>query len=184
MAMPCAGAIHAGKRSAAGASEDALARVQPLLRAISESSGAAVPCLARACVQLKAKSRLQAAKIAAGLQDVIAAHGGQLSYLIQCSSKEKDREGLRSVTCLCCRCQIRYIACLEQLPMWNYSFSLARHARRGVVLARLLLMFVRAQGTTLRGRLKSVEPGWCWRRWQLWMPALPPGSSFRCLTLL
>lgn len=82
MAMPCAGAIHAGKRSAAGASEDALARVQPLLRAISESSGAAVPCLARACMQLKAKSRLQAAKIAAGLQDVIAAHGGLLSYLI------------------------------------------------------------------------------------------------------
>ena len=79
MAMACAGAIHAGKRSAAGASEDALARVLPLLAAVSESSGAAVPCLARACLQLKAKSRLQAAKIAAGLQDVIAAHGGLLS---------------------------------------------------------------------------------------------------------
>ena len=116
MAMPCAGAIHAGKRSAAGASEDALARVQPLLAAISESSGAAVPCLARACMQLKVKSRLQAAKIAAGLQDVIAAHGGLLSYLILCA-KEKDWEDLRSVTCLCCRCQIRYIARLEQLPM-------------------------------------------------------------------
>ena len=78
MAMACAGAIHAGKRSAAGASEDALARVLPLLAAVSESSGAAVSCLARACLQLKAKSRLQAAKIAAGLQDVIAAHGGLL----------------------------------------------------------------------------------------------------------
>ncbi len=48
----------------------------PLLAAISESSGAAAPCLARACLQLKAKSRLAANKIAAGLQDVIAAHGG------------------------------------------------------------------------------------------------------------
>ena len=47
----------------------------PLLAAISESAGAAAPCLARACVQLKAKSRLAAGKIAAGLQDIIAAHG-------------------------------------------------------------------------------------------------------------
>lgn len=47
----------------------------PLLAAISESAGAAAPCLARACLQLKAKSRLAAGKIAAGLQDVIAADG-------------------------------------------------------------------------------------------------------------
>ena len=54
-----------------------MARVLPLLAALSESSGAAAPCLARACLQLKAKSRLAAGKIAAGLQDVIAAHGGR-----------------------------------------------------------------------------------------------------------
>ncbi len=47
----------------------------PLLAATSESAGAAAPCLARACLQLKAKSRLPAGKIAAGLQDIIAAHG-------------------------------------------------------------------------------------------------------------
>lgn len=71
-----AGAIHAGKKSAAGAPEEAQARVLPLLAAIAESPGAAVACLARACTQLKAKSRLPAGKIAAGLQDVITAHGG------------------------------------------------------------------------------------------------------------
>ena len=49
-----------------------MARVLPLLAAISESAGAAGPCLARACVQLKAKSRLAGGKVAAGLQDVIA----------------------------------------------------------------------------------------------------------------
>ena len=47
----------------------------PLLAATSESAGAAAPCLARACLQLKAKSRLPAGKFAAGLQDIIAAHG-------------------------------------------------------------------------------------------------------------
>ena len=46
----------------------------PLLAAISGSAGAAAPCLARACLQLKAKSRLAAGKIAAGLQDIIAGH--------------------------------------------------------------------------------------------------------------
>ena len=54
-----------------------MARVLPLLAALSDSSGAAVPCLARACLQLKAKSRLAAGRIAAGLQDIIAAHGGR-----------------------------------------------------------------------------------------------------------
>jgi len=77
------GAIHGGKRSAAGTSEEAKAKVLPLLAAISESSGAAAPCLARACVQLKAKSRLAANKIAAGLQDVIAAHGGRSHCLFR-----------------------------------------------------------------------------------------------------
>ena len=76
-----AGAIHAGKRSAPGASEEAMARVLPLLAALFNSSGAAIPCLARACLQLKAKSRLAAGKIAAGLQDIIAAHGRHSEYI-------------------------------------------------------------------------------------------------------
>ena len=51
----------------------------PLLAAISGSAGAAAPCLSRACLQLKAKSRLAAGKIATGLQDVIAGHGALLT---------------------------------------------------------------------------------------------------------
>ena len=51
----------------------------PLLAALPGSAGAAAPCLARACLQLKAKSRLAAGKIAAGLQDVIAGHGKLLT---------------------------------------------------------------------------------------------------------
>ncbi len=54
-----------------------MARVLPLLAALSDSAGAAIPCLARGCLQLKAKSRLATGKVAAGLQDIIAAHGGR-----------------------------------------------------------------------------------------------------------